>query len=402
MTRKTWEFFGSHQIVFGSGAVEQLPEILNKYHYQKVLVITDRGIASTPILPNVISSLDNGEFDVKIFDRAMPEPTLTAILDAYQQLKEVDDIDVIIGLGGGSSIDFAKIISLLIKYGGSPRDYYNGKKAVPGEVIPLIAIPTTAGTGSEVTTVAVINDEELKLKVGLTDIHLRPKIALLDSELTLGLPSYVTACSGIDALAHAIEAYTAKPFYAFNSDEKAVFQGAIPIAEPIALNAIEVIAENLEVAVHQGLNILARDKMLLGSLLAGMSFSNSGTALAHALAYPIGGRTKSPHGEIIGLLLPYVVKYNARMDVQKTSKLYDILVGGEKELTIDEKIEALYERLLALVDHIGIPTKLAMIGIKEYQIVEIIEETMHIDRLARNNPRTLTKQSLCQLLTDAL
>ncbi|QUG42585.1 iron-containing alcohol dehydrogenase [Psychrobacillus sp. INOP01] len=399
--KSIWEFLGPQQIIFGNEAVLEIPEVLKRFNYKSILVITDKGIASTPILEKVLAPLKNESFIVTVFDEAIPEPTLEAVVTAYEKLREQTSFDLIIGLGGGSSIDFAKIVSLLLKYGGSPRDYYDGKKLVPGEVIPIIAIPTTAGTGSEVTTVAVINDVELELKVGLTDNYLRPRIALIDPTLTLGLPPYVTACSGIDALAHAIEAYTAKPFYTFEQGERAVFQGAFPLTEPLALKAIDLIGGNLEIAVHQGSNIHARDNMLLGSLLAGISFSNSGTALAHAIAYPIGGKTKSPHGEIIGLLLPYVVKFNAKMNPDKTAQLYSLLVKGDENLILDEKIKALYNYLISLNESIGLPIKLSQIGIKQDELEGIAEKTLEIKRLARNNPRVLTKDNLVALLDEA-
>ncbi|WP_033542521.1 iron-containing alcohol dehydrogenase [Planococcus sp. CAU13] len=399
--KTVWEFMGPQQIIFGNGAVSEIPEVLKRFNYENILVITDKGLASTPILNKVLIPLKEGSFNVTVFDEAIPEPTLEAVVSAYEKLKEQNSFDLIIGLGGGSSIDFAKIVSLLLKYGGSPRDYYDGKKLIPGDVIPVIAIPTTAGTGSEVTTVAVINDVELELKVGLSDSYLRPRIALIDPTLTLGLPSYVTACSGIDALAHAIEAYTAKPFHTFEQGVRVTFQGAFPLTEPLALKAIETISENLEIAVHQGSNIHARENMLLGSLLAGISFSNSGTALAHALAYPIGGKTKSPHGEIIGLLLPYVVKFNAKMDPGKTAQLYSLLVKGNENLTLDDKIKGLYQYLLSLNESIGLPIKLSQIGIKQDELSGIAEKTLEIKRLAGNNPRALSKNNLLALLEEA-
>lgn len=281
-------------------------------------------------------------------------------------------------------------------------DYYGGENKVTGPIAPLVAIPTTAGTGSEVTSVAVLTDVENNLKVGISDNYLRPTVALLDPELTLGLPAYVTACSGIDALSHAIEAYTAKPSAYIQAEGSILFQGSIPISDALAFRAIELIAKNLPLAVQQGSNLEARSNMLMGSLLAGMSFSNAGTAAAHALAYPIGGLVKSPHGEVTGLLLPYVMEYNATVETEKMVRISHAFNVNSDGLSDKEAALAASKAVLTLLGEIGLPTKLTKIGIKEEDIPEIAEKTLQIDRLIRNNPRVPTQHSLEELLRKAL
>lgn len=399
--RNTWEYFSTENIVFGNGSIRRIDSVLNRLKAKNVFVITDKGVAQAGILAKVTEQLEQHGYQTIVYDKAIPEPPIDSVVEAYEFAKSQMKTDVIIGLGGGSSIDLAKVVALLMEYGGHPRDYFGGENLVPGPIAPLIAIPTTAGTGSEVTSVAVVTDTENNIKVGISDNYLRPAVALLDPELTIGLPAYVTACSGIDALSHAVEAYTAKDFRYIQSDQKLLFQGALPITDVLALHAIELIANNLTIAVQQRSNIEARGNMLLGSLLAGMAFSNAGTALAHALAYPIGGKVKSPHGELTGLLLPYVMKYNTATEKEKMMKIA-IAFGLEKgSRTATEYAYSASEAVLELVKEIGLPTKLSDIGLKEDDLESIAEKALPIERLIRNNPRVPSKDSLVELLKSA-
>ncbi|KRF65658.1 alcohol dehydrogenase [Bacillus sp. Soil768D1] len=400
--RNTWDFYSTERIVFGNGAIGQLDVILQRLKAKNILLVTDPGIKNAGIVDRISSLLGHANYETVIYDQVVPEPPVESAMDCYKFAESQMDIDAVIGLGGGSSIDMAKIVALLVAHGGHPLDYYGGENQVPGPIAPLVAIPTTAGTGSEVTSVAVLTDVENNLKVGISDNYLRPTVALLDPELTLGLPAYVTACSGIDALSHAIEAYTAKPSAYIQAEGNILFQGSIPISDALAYRAIELIAKNLPLAVQQGSNLEARSNMLMGSLLAGMSFSNAGTAAAHALAYPIGGLVKSPHGEVTGLLLPYVMEYNAAVETEKMVRISQAFNVNSDGLSDKEAALAASKAVLTLLGEIGLPTKLTEIGIKEEDIPEIAEKTLQIDRLIRNNPRMPTKHSLEELLRKAL
>ncbi|MCQ6264640.1 iron-containing alcohol dehydrogenase [Fictibacillus sp. WQ 8-8] len=218
--RTTWDFYSTERIVFGNGAIQQLGEILQRLGAKNVLLISDPGIKQAGIVDKVLALLEQANYHAVVYDQVIPEPPIDSALECYEFAKS-QNTDAVIGLGGGSSIDMAKIVALLVAHGGHPLDYYGGENQVPGPIAPLVAIPTTAGTGSEVTSVSVLTDVKNNLKVGISDNYLRPTVALLDPELTIGLPSYVTACSGIDALSHAIEAYTANHFHL--SKQKAVF-----------------------------------------------------------------------------------------------------------------------------------------------------------------------------------
>ncbi|MDQ0162399.1 hydroxyacid-oxoacid transhydrogenase [Bacillus alveayuensis] len=399
--RNTWEYFSTKNIVFGNGAIKQLDKILKRYHAKNVLIVTDQGIKNAGILKVVTDLLEEANYTFAVYDQTLPEPPVSTAVECYEFAKNKMDTDVIIGLGGGSSIDLAKIMALLVKYGGHPRDYLGGENLVPGPIAPLIAIPTTAGTGSEVTSVAVINDTENNIKVGISDNHLRPAVALCDPELTIGLPPYITACSGIDALSHAIEAYTAKDFKYIQAEGELLFQGANPISDALAIEAIRLIGENLLLAVQQGSNLEARYNMLLGSLLAGMAFSNAGTAAAHALAYPIGGITKAPHGQLTGMLLPHVMEYNAGVVPEKLAKIAQCFNIQTDDLTTAEAAQKAIDFVHQLVKDIGLATKLSEIGVKEEDLREIAEKALPIERLIRNNPRVPNADSFLELLKKA-
>ena len=400
--RNTWDFYSTERIVFGNGSIGQLDSILQRLKARNILLVTDPGIKNAGIVDRISSLLEQANYETVIYDQVVPEPPVDSAMDCYKFAKSQMDIDAVIGLGGGSSIDMAKIVALLVAHGGHPLDYYGGENQVPGPIAPLVAIPTTAGTGSEVTSVAVLTDVENNLKVGISDNYLRPTVALLDPQLTVGLPAYVTACSGIDALSHAVEAYTAKPSSYIQAEGNILFQGSIPISDALAYRAIELIAKNLPLAVQQGSNLEARSNMLLGSLLAGMSFSNAGTAAAHALAYPIGGLVKSPHGEVTGLLLPYVMEYNTAVETEKMVKISRAFGVNTDGLSDKEAALAASKAVLKLLREIGLPTRLTEIGIKDEDIPEIAEKTLLIDRLIRNNPRVPTQRNLEELLRKAL
>lgn len=398
--RTIWEFFSTERIVFGNNSVSKLDSILKGLNAKNLLLITDQGVAQAGILDHVLRTLGVSEYQVTVFDRAVSEPPISTVMDCYEFAQTKTKPDVIIGLGGGSSIDLAKVVSLLLTHGGHPQNYF-GENRVPGPTIPLIAIPTTAGTGSEVTSIAVVNDIENNLKVGISDQYLRPDIAIVDPELTVNLPPYVTACSGIDALSHAIEAFLATDSRYIRAEGEILFQGSTPLSDALAIQAIELISQNLILAVNQGSNIEARSNMLLGSLLAGMAFSNAGTAAAHALAYPIGGLLKSPHGEITGLLLPYVMKHNAMVNETKMLRIADAFHLWEGFSGKEERIQAVIDKVFYLLESIGLPSKLSSIGIQKEHLSEIATKALTIDRLMRNNSRMATLNSFTKLLQEA-
>ncbi|CAM3873047.1 iron-containing alcohol dehydrogenase family protein [Alkalicoccus chagannorensis] len=396
--RTSWSVNSTEEIRFGAGAVQELPDLCRKFDAENIVIVTDQGIVNAGILEKVEAVM--AEFKVFVYDKALPEPPVESAVECLEAAKSEMHPDLIIGLGGGSSIDLAKVVALLLEHGGAPEDYY-GEHQVPGPVAPLIAIPTTAGTGSEVTSVTVLTDKKKQIKTGISANELRPKAALLDPELTLKLPAYVTACSGIDALSHAVEALTAKESSYIEAEGKLLFQGANPISDALALQAIKHIVPNLALAVHQGSNLEARKEMMLGSLLAGQAFSNAGTAAAHALAYPIGGRTSSPHGELTGLLLPYVVDFNRPAAKGKIAEA-ERAVNPQSALIDDDEAALLFvERLFELLEDIGLPVTLEEIGLDEAALPDVAEQALNVARLVRNNPRKPDVKSFTALLERA-
>ncbi|OUN00942.1 MAG: alcohol dehydrogenase [Paenibacillaceae bacterium ZCTH02-B3] len=397
--KSNWEFFTSGRIVFGTGSLRKLAPALREMNAKNVLVVTDPGIVRAGLAEKALELME--PFDVIVYDRVIPEPPADSVLDCCR-FAAGRNIDAVIGFGGGSSIDMAKMAAALLKYGGHPLDYFGGGNRIPGPITPVIAIPTTAGTGSEATSVAVLTDTANNVKIGISDRHLVPALSIVDPELTLGLPPYVTACTGMDALAHAIEAYTAKPYNDYPPDEDLIFQGSAPISDALALRAIELIADNLAAAVRFGGNLEARSRMMLGSTLAGMAFANAGTALAHAFGYPIGGLVKRPHGEITGLMLPYVMAYNASVQPEKMRTVARLFGVNPAGLSGKEFALSAARAVFRLLAEIGLPTRLGQIGIEAKHIPEIAEKTLGIGRLVRNNPRTPNREDLEKLLNQAL
>lgn len=395
-----WQYDFPGNIYFGENAVEELQYIYSNLGNNKnTLLITDQGIVKSGILDKVESKLQELSIPYKIFDEAKPEPTVNDVNQVAESFIN-EEIDILIGLGGGSCIDLAKMVALLLESKGSIRDYYDSAN-INFQPKTIIAIPTTAGTGSEVTGVAVVNDEERNLKVGLSSSYLKPAYAILDPYLTVGMPPRVTACSGIDALVHCVEAYTSKNYDVFDTDYRADFRGSTPLSNLFAREAIRLISSSLVDAYQDGKNIEARSNMLLGSLIAGLAFSNAGTSLSHAMAYAIGGRVHAPHGEATGLMLPYVAKYNFKDNPEKFLDILSICNVSQVEGDLEENETALFNYFITLLEDIGLPTKLSAINVKEEDLEDMAKETMNITRLMNLNPRMSTAETLFEVFKAA-
>lgn len=386
-----WQYKFPGNIYFGENSLNELKSIYSNFEEKTTLVITDPGIVNSGVWSTVEEKLKEFSIPYKLFDGAKPEPTKSDVNSVIAEFKN-EEFQVIIGLGGGSSLDLAKMVSLLMRT-SQPLDYYYNNP-IPGNLIPTIAIPTTAGTGSEVTGVAVVNDQELNLKVGLSSDFLKPEYAILEPKLTIGMPPRVTATAGIDALVHAVEAFTAKNYTDFEDDYTGDFRGATLISDLFAKEAIQLIINNLKTAVKDGGNFEARSNMLLGSLLAGLAFSNAGTSLSHAMAYAIAGRSHSPHGEITGLMLPYAVQSNYEYNEEKFNELARICLNGNREM--DQK-DALNQFFIELLESINLPTQLREIKISENQLEEMAKETLGIARLMNINPRKMNETDLVDI-----
>ncbi|MGC8811272.1 MAG: iron-containing alcohol dehydrogenase, partial [bacterium] len=313
-------FRAAPEITFGAGSVQQLGQKLKNYGVQKLLLVVDQGFAKIGPLAKITEPLEKEGIKFTVFDQVEPEPRVETA-DECGSLAKKEKFDFIIGVGGGSALDTAKAAAILATNEGRAKDY-QGLNKVPRPGIPKGMIPTTAGTGSEVTFTAVFINEAEKKKAGINSPYLFPEIAILDPELTLSLPPAVTAYTGMDALAHAIESFTSL---------QANF-----LSEMFSLEAVRKIMKNLRSAVENGQDINARSEMLMGSLLAGIGLANAGVTAVHSLSYPLGGSFRVPHGVGNGLLLPAVMEYNASACPERFARLAEVMQIEVKGLSVAE------------------------------------------------------------------
>jgi alcohol dehydrogenase class IV len=399
--RTTWSFHSAGQLLFGRDAVRQLGEVASRLRARRILVVTDPVLAKAGLVGRVYTPLIDANVVVEVFDGGEPEPSIRAAEACIATARRFEP-DALLGLGGGSNMDLAKITATLLTHGGQPRNYVGDDK-IPGPVAPLICVPTTAGTGSEVSAAAVLTDTDTKMKVGVLSNFLRPRVALVDPLLTVSCPPKVTADSGIDALTHAVEAFTAvdNATFPLPAGERTVYQGRHPMGDLLAQKAIALIGANLRRAVANGNDLDAREGMALGATLAGMAFSNVGVAVVHALEYPVGGATHCSHGAGNGLLLPHVMRFNLperRKEFAAVARLLGENVAGLSEEQAAARAVAAVEKLR---DDIRIPRRLRDLGVTETQLRPFAEKAFGIKRILRVNPRTVTVEDLEGILRSA-
>ncbi len=398
--RTTWTFSSAGQIVFGAGSVRQLGVLAGRLGLKRILIVTDARLVEAGIYDEVQMPLAQ-QATLEVFTGGEPEPSLRVAEFCIARAREFKP-DGLIGLGGGSNMDLAKMTATVLAHGGAPRDYL-GEDRIPGPILPLICVPTTSGTGSEVSASGVFTDQENHIKAGAMSNYLRPILAVVDPRLTLSCPRQVTADSGIDAMTHAIEAYTAvdNSTFPLPPGETSLYQGRHPLGDCLAEKAISIIGKNLVRAVEHPSDLAAREAMSLGAMLAGLAFSNVGVALVHALEYPLGGATHCSHGAGNGLLLPYVMRYNLPARQREFARIAELL--GEDTTGLSEAQAA--ERAISAIERlnrtIGIPTRLRELGARQEQIPEMAEKALGIARLIRVNPRVPNVSDMVQLLNEA-
>jgi alcohol dehydrogenase class IV len=378
-------------IQFGYGARKSIVRAVLA-HGARVFIVVDPFLATTEHFHTALTSLESAGATIRIHTEVQPELPVESLRVAADIASDFAP-DVIVGWGGGSALDAAKLVALLVSHGGALSDYY-GENAVPGPVLPLVAVPTTAGTGSEATPVAVISDSERELKVGISSPHLIPETAIVDPELTLGAPASVTAHSGIDALVHAVESYTAVELSIMFDEVQPVFVGRNVLSEPLSLEAIRLIGPSLQKVVSNPGDRASREAMARGSLLAGMAFGNTGTHLSHAIQYPLGALTHTPHGLGTGLMLPYVLEACASAVPDRLARIGDALaVGPDPRRAID--------RVAEITSAIGIPRSLAEIGIRTGDLERVAELALSSKRLAGIAPIPADRDLMLRILTAA-
>src|SRR5262249_40754990 len=399
--RETWTFHSASRLLFGRNALKQLGEEATRLGARRALIVTDATLTKAGLAERAKEPLAAAGILVEIFSGGEPEPSMRAARECLALACNFRP-DVTIGLGGGSHMDLAKVPPTRLAHGGDIGDFVGDDK-IPGPIAPLICVPTTSGTGSEVSAAAVLTDTDNKIKVGILSNYLRPRVALVDPLLTVSCPAKVTADSGIDALTHAIEAYTAvdNATFPLPAGERTVYQGRHPFGDLLAEKAITLIGTYLRRAVANANDLDAREGMALGATLAGLAFSNVGVAVVHALEYPVGGATHISPGCGNGLLLPYVMRFNLPARRKEFAAIARLL--GEDVSRLDEQAAA--ERGVAAVEKlrtdIGIPGRLREVGVKEEQLRPFAEKAFGIKRILRVNPRTVTVEDLEGILRSA-
>ena len=359
-------------VVVGAGTSAQVGDIALAMGIKRVFVVTDAGIVQFGLMDKALQSLKAHNIEYSIYAEVVADPPEAVVMDAVAKAREFK-CDSVIGFGGGSSMDVAKLLAVLINGKQSLSDIY-GVDKVTGDRLPLIQIPTTAGTGSEATMVSIITTGETT-KAGVVSRTLLADKIILDAGLTLGLPPHVTAATGIDAMVHAIEAYTSKRL-------------KNPLSDMLAREALRLLAGNIVTAVKQGDNLEARGAMLLGAMLAGQAFANAPVAAVHALAYPLGGNYHIPHGLSNSLVLPYVLRFNAPAAAKLYAEIAGLIMPGK--LLPDDPIavtEMLANHFLALAADLGLQTTLRQMDIPEHDLPKLASESMLQQRLLINNPR---------------
>jgi alcohol dehydrogenase class IV len=399
--RTAWNFHSAGQLVFGRGAIGQLGLLLGRRKLRRAFIVTDERLVAAGLLERVAAPLAAAKIEAISWSGGEAEPAISTALAAAEAAREARP-DCVLGLGGGSNMDLAKIVAVLLTHGGQPEQYFSFDN-VPGPVLPLVCVPTTAGTGSEVSHAAVLTDTANKIKVSTLSQFLRPALAVVDPAMTDGCPRQVTADSGIDALTHAIEAYTAIDFDQLDAPDGApvAYEGRYPLGECLAEKAISLIGQHLVTAVQDGANRAARDAVALGATIAGLAFSNCAVALVHALEYPLGGAVHVSHGAGNGLLLPYVMRYNLPARQEPIARLAALLgenVAGLSPAAAAERAIAAVERLRAAI---GIPQRLRELGVKREQLAGFAEKAFAIKRLMGTNPRQPTLADLVAILEEA-
>jgi alcohol dehydrogenase class IV len=366
------------KIIFGSNSVKQLGTLVAGLGGSRVFLVADPGLKKAGIVEQITAILSENKIPFTLYDKVTPEPGLK-LADQGVTLAKKNKTDCVVGVGGGSALDIAKAVSILLTNGGKAEDYLGlGKIKLPG--VPKIMIPTTAGTGAEVTFTAVFINEKTNSKGGMNGDPLYPDAAILDPALTMSLPPAITASTGIDAFTHALEAF--------------VSTQAHVISDMYALEALDLISRNLGPAYANGANLEARSAMLMGSLLGGKALATAGVGLVHAMAYPLGGMFNTAHGLANAVLLPYVVEYNIIGNPEKFATIAQIMGYDTDGLPLRDAAQLAVEAIHQLNADVGIPGSLSALNIPVNKIPEMAKIALTVIRPVENNPRKPTEEDV--------
>jgi alcohol dehydrogenase class IV len=412
--------YGAPALKFGTGASEEIGFDLQQYGARRVLVVTDPGVAVTGHPQRIADQVTASGVEAVVYDRAHVEPTDASLVDAVEFAREHGPWDALVAVGGGSAIDTAKAVNLLTTNPGELMDYVNppvgGGAAPVHPLAPLVAVPTTTGTGSESTTICVLDVLEQQVKTGISHPRLRPTLAVVDPRLTFSQPAGVTAAAGMDILCHALESWTARPYTSYERkapEQRVPYCGANPIADMWAERALRLMAGAFRRAVQHGDDEEAREQMALAATFAGMGFGNAGVHLPHANAYPVAGQVRDfhpagypddhpmvPHGMAVALTAPASFRFTYAADPDRHLRAASMFAPDAPPP--GHLRDAVPEALVALMRDIGMPNGLAAVGYTEADVPALVAGTMKQQRLLATAPREVTEDDVAAVLRDSL
>lgn len=386
-------------VFFGPGQRRQLPYIVAPLG-RSVLICTDERMATTAEFEEIQTQLEAGGVSVSVYALVEPDLPRSNVLELQEEFADAG-IEVVIGIGGGSCVDMAKVAALVLAHGGDIRDYY-GENLVPGPVLPVVTVPTTGGTGAEVSCISVVFDADRGVKIGVASAFLEAHTAVVDPELTLTCPPGLTAATGADALSHLIETFTDRAKNPTPEEiDKHLYVGKNVLTDIYCRAGLELLNGSLERLVADPSDLQARSDTMLAALCGGMALNTAGTASAHAIQSPIGHLTGTAHGLGVGALLPYVMRFNLPVRIQEFAELARILHVEDAQASTLENAKAAILRVEQLLEALGVPLNLEALGVQSEDIEHIAEQAMLSSRLIANNPRELTKQAITSILQRA-
>jgi alcohol dehydrogenase class IV len=406
--------YAAPALKFGVGASAEVGHDLAAFGARRVLLVTDPGVAATGHPDRIADQVRARGVEVVVYDAARVEPTDASLEAAIAFAKDAGPFDAVLAVGGGSSIDTAKAIDLLLTNPGELMDYINapvGKARAPEHpLLPLVAVPTTTGTGSESTTICVLDVLSLHVKTGISHAALRPRLAVVDPALTVTQPAMVTAAAGMDILCHALESYTARWYADFDAkqpEQRVPYCGANPIADLWSEKALALLAGAFRAAVRDGSDTVAREQMAMAATFAGLGFGNAGVHIPHANAYPIAGRVRSfvpdgypagepivPHGMAVSLTAPEAFRFTFEADPERHLRAARLLDPASSDAGPD----TLPGVLTALMRDIGIPNGLAEVGYGAADVPDLVAGAVQQQRLLATSPRTPTEEDLAGII----
>ncbi|MBO1901498.1 iron-containing alcohol dehydrogenase [Leucobacter weissii] len=386
-------------VIFGPGQRAHLPRLAAE-HGSRVLIVTDARMTTTPEFAELVADFARAGLDAHVYGDVDPELPRENIQRAADRFGSAG-IDAVIGLGGGSCLDMAKVTALILARGGDIRDYY-GENLVDGPVLPIITVPTTAGTGAEVSCIGVVFDTERGVKVGVASARLEPVATVIDPEFTLTAPAGLTAATGADALSHLVESFTDIAKNPSPEEmQNHLYIGKNLLSDLYCRHGLRLLNSSLERLVADPFDLAARTDTMLAAYCGGMALNTAGTAAAHALQSPIGGLTRTPHGFGVGALLPYVMRFNLPVRISVFSELGRLLGVADPVAGELEQAKAGIERIDGLLAALGVPADLAALGVAEKDLGTIAEQTMLSTRLLANNPRPMNRDDALAVLRRA-